>query len=288
MSFLNALASGGLSVGLRIANAGMNDRAAVRQREDNLPLPPDDLPCCPVTAKNPAPKTSPKSEEQRAEDRAAGRLEASSLLAAEACLGRIQVAGEESPKKTGDKKGDNQNEGDSPSGEDNLSEEEKQQVQELQRRDREVKAHEQAHIAASAGLAGAPSYEYQTGPDGKRYAVGGEVSLRSGGSSDPETALREAETIKRAATAPAEPSSTDRAVAAQASADINRLKAEKSAQNREENQSGDEGESSSPEDQERNSQVYNGETPGRKALGAYNAVKLGFGQALFRPVLAQA
>ncbi len=52
------------------------------------------------------------------------------------------------------------------------------------------------------------------------------MPISSRGSSDPEQALRDAETVKRAAMAPAEPSSQDRSVAAQASADINRLRGE--------------------------------------------------------------
>ena len=58
-----------------------------------------------------------------------------------------------------------------------LTDEEEQIVKELKARDAEVRAHEAAHIAASGGLAGAPSYTFQDGPDGKRYAVGGEVSI---------------------------------------------------------------------------------------------------------------
>ncbi|MDV7392559.1 putative metalloprotease CJM1_0395 family protein, partial [Arthrospira platensis SPKY1] len=59
-----------------------------------------------------------------------------------------------------------------------LSESELRELQQLQQRDREVRAHEMAHVAAGAGLVtrGA-SYTYQTGPDGQRYAIGGEVSI---------------------------------------------------------------------------------------------------------------
>jgi hypothetical protein len=100
----------------------------------------------------------------------------------------------------------------------NLSQEEHDQVKELKTRDREVKAHEQAHLAAAGPYArGGPSYEYQRGPDGKRYAVGGEVSIdTSPVSDDPEATIRKAQVIKRAATAPAEPSSQDRRVASEA------------------------------------------------------------------------
>jgi len=99
-----------------------------------------------------------------------------------------------------------------------LSDDEQRQVEELQQRDREVRQHEQAHMAAAGGNArGGPSYEYQTGPDGKRYAVGGEVSIdTSKVSGDPQATIRKAQIVYRAALAPAEPSSQDRSIAAQA------------------------------------------------------------------------
>ena len=99
-----------------------------------------------------------------------------------------------------------------------LSDEEKQQVQELQTRDREVRAHEMAHVAAGGQyVRGGANLEYQTGPDGKRYAVGGEVSIdTSKVSNDPEATIRKMQVVKRAALAPAKPSPQDRSVAAQA------------------------------------------------------------------------
>ena len=63
----------------------------------------------------------------------------------------------------------------SASGE-TLSKEEKQQAEELAARDREVRAHEAAHQAAGGNLAGAASFSYTTGPDGKRYLGSGRRS----------------------------------------------------------------------------------------------------------------
>jgi hypothetical protein len=99
-----------------------------------------------------------------------------------------------------------------------LSEEDAKQLEKLKARDREVRAHEAAHLAASGGLAqGGPSFAYQRGPDGNLYAIGGEVSIDvSPVSGDPEATIRKAETIRRAALAPASPSGPDRAVAASA------------------------------------------------------------------------
>lgn len=101
---------------------------------------------------------------------------------------------------------------------DTLSEAEQRQVSELKARDREVRAHEMAHVAAGAGLVtrGA-SYTYQTGPDGQRYAIGGEVGIDTSPGRTPEETLAKAERIRAAALAPAEPSGQDRQVAAQAS-----------------------------------------------------------------------
>jgi hypothetical protein len=101
-----------------------------------------------------------------------------------------------------------------------LTDEEKKQVKELKNRDQEVKSHEAAHIAAGgAYVRGGASYSYQSGPDGRRYAVGGEVSIdTSPVSDDPKATITKMQTVKRAALAPAEPSGQDRSVAAQAGA----------------------------------------------------------------------
>ena len=99
-----------------------------------------------------------------------------------------------------------------------LTDEEKEQVRELQTKDREVRAHEMAHVAAGGQyVRGGANFEYQTGPDGKRYAVGGEVSIdTSKVGNDPEATIRKMQVVKRAALAPAKPSPQDRSVAAQA------------------------------------------------------------------------
>lgn len=98
-----------------------------------------------------------------------------------------------------------------------LTPEQKAQIAQLQQRDREVRAHEAAHKAAAGGMAvGGASFEYAVGPDGRPYAVGGEVSIRMSTGRTPEETLRNAEQVVRAALAPAQPSAQDIAVAAQA------------------------------------------------------------------------
>lgn len=97
-----------------------------------------------------------------------------------------------------------------------LDEDEKKKVEELKKRDREVRAHEQAHLAAAGSLAtGGANFEYEKGPDGASYAVGGHVSISFGGDS-PEEKLQQAEQAARAALAPAKPSTQDQRVAAEA------------------------------------------------------------------------
>lgn len=99
-----------------------------------------------------------------------------------------------------------------------LAPQEQREVQKLSARDREVKAHEQAHLSAAGPYArGGSQYEYQTGPDGQQYAVGGEVGIdTSRVPDDPEATIRKAQVVRRAALAPAEPSPQDRQVAAEA------------------------------------------------------------------------
>lgn len=97
------------------------------------------------------------------------------------------------------------------------SDAERQEIAEMKRRDREVRTHEQAHKAAGGGHTGSIRLSYQMGPDGKRYAVEGSVSIDvSPVAGDPAATLRKMEVVHRAANAPASPSGADRAVAAQA------------------------------------------------------------------------
>ncbi len=104
-----------------------------------------------------------------------------------------------------------------PSSTADLSDEDKAKVEELKQRDAEVRAHEQAHASAAGGLAlGAPHYEYETGPDGRRYVVDGHVDIDMSPGSTPEETLAKAEKAAAAATAPAQLSTSDRAVAAKA------------------------------------------------------------------------
>lgn len=122
-------------------------------------------------------------------------------------------------------------------GKSELTEEERREVEKLKQRDAEVRRHEAAHKAAAGKYAkGGPTFEYETGPDGKQYAVGGEVQIdTSEVSGDPQATIQKMQQIQRAANAPAEPSSQDRRVAAQAA----RAEAKARAELAEENRQGD-------------------------------------------------
>lgn len=113
-----------------------------------------------------------------------------------------------------------------------LSREEMQTLQRLRERESKVRSHEQAHVAAGGRyVRGGPSYTYRMGPDGRMYAVGGEVSIDSSPvPGDPEATVEKARQIRRAALAPSNPSAQDLRTAAKAS----RMEAKAKAQLRRE------------------------------------------------------
>lgn len=98
-----------------------------------------------------------------------------------------------------------------------LSEEEQAELQDMKSRDEEVRVHEQAHQSAGGQYASAPHYEYENGPDGKRYVTDGSVNIDVGEESDPQATIDKMQVVKRAALAPAQPSAQDRRVYAEAS-----------------------------------------------------------------------
>jgi hypothetical protein len=100
-----------------------------------------------------------------------------------------------------------------------LTKEEQDELKELKKRDSEVRTHEQAHVAAAGQYAsGGINLEYETGPDGKQYAVAGSVSIDTSKiPDDPSATIEKARQVRQAALAPAEPSGKDRQVAQEAS-----------------------------------------------------------------------
>lgn len=109
---------------------------------------------------------------------------------------------------------------------------EQRELDELKKRDAEVRAHEQAHANVGGDLASAPSYEFQLGPDGKQYAVGGEVNIDLAVvPGDPQATIVKMQKVKAAALAPADPSAADRRVAAEATQRVLQAQAELAQQN---------------------------------------------------------
>ncbi len=112
-----------------------------------------------------------------------------------------------------------------------LGPEQKRKIAQLKKQDQEVKEHERAHLAAGGGLVrGGASYTYTRGPDGRMYAVSGEVQIDVSPEQTPEATIRKMEQVRRAALAPKDPSPTDRAVAARAAQIEARARMEKRRQ----------------------------------------------------------
>jgi len=108
-----------------------------------------------------------------------------------------------------------------------LSDAEQKEVEQLRRRDQEVKNHERAHASVGGPHAGAPQYEYETGPNGSRYAINGQVSIDlSAIANNPQATIDKMKQVYRAALAPLEPSSQDRSIASEAQRSINTARTE--------------------------------------------------------------
>ena len=90
-------------------------------------------------------------------------------------------------------------------------------ISELKSIDQEVRAHESAHASVGGSVTGAPSFSYKQGPDGKRYAVGGEVSVDlSSVKGDPQATIAKMKKVHAAALAPVNPSVQDTRIASTA------------------------------------------------------------------------
>jgi hypothetical protein len=76
-----------------------------------------------------------------------------------------------------------------------------------------------AHVSAGGPyIKRGANYQYQKGPDGLLYAVGGDVLIdTSPVPGNPEATIRKMDVVRSAALAPASPSGSDRAIASRAS-----------------------------------------------------------------------
>ena len=161
-----------------------------------------------------------------------------------------------------------------------LTQEEQAELQQLQQRDREVRSHEAAHKSAAGRFAqGGASFEYQRGPDGQQYAVGGEVSIDTSRPEDPHQALIKAQIIQRAATAPAQPSAQDRAVASEAASMI----AEAQIAIQQERQAKTEAKSEGDEDSEQAIDSQESGNPSAR-ISAYQQEQQGIPDIIVEPV----
>ncbi|GAB6075244.1 putative metalloprotease CJM1_0395 family protein [Desulfurobacterium crinifex] len=87
------------------------------------------------------------------------------------------------------------------------------EVAKLRMIDIKVKAHELAHSTVGGQYAGAPHYQFVLGPDGKLYAVAGDVPIDVSPEDTPEKTIRKMQQVIAAALAPADPSPQDIQVA---------------------------------------------------------------------------
>ncbi len=97
-----------------------------------------------------------------------------------------------------------------------LDADQQRQLTDLRQRDAHVRQHEAAHQAAGGDLTGPASFSYEQGPDGRSYAVGGEVPVQARSGRTPDETIAIARRVRAAALAPSDPSSADLAAAAAA------------------------------------------------------------------------
>ncbi len=256
---------------------GLRRTPIPRELQPDLPDPAEDL-------RNPPPEPEPKARETgEGTGRPIAVLGPAALSAQEEDSEASQQPPRELPSASAASRRIEQQLAATPEPDDNpqgLTEEEEQQVRDLQARDREVRAHEQAHANVGGIYAGAPTYEFVTGPDGRQYAVAGQVQIDAAPvEGDPEATIEKLETVRRAALAPAEPSTQDRRVAQQADAGIREARGElneQRAEEREEQLSGED------ESDDINQSVTNqlAESRDNNSTGEEETDRTGFANAL--------
>ncbi|WP_085299980.1 putative metalloprotease CJM1_0395 family protein [Cognaticolwellia mytili] len=141
----------------------------------------------------------------------------------------------------------NSNDSDAPEGQVPAGSEQKsdaevlaetQEIRSLESRDKEVRTHEMAHASVGGAFTGSPSYSFEIGPNGKKYAVEGEVSVDlTPVAGDPKETIAKMKRVQAAALAPASPSAQDTRVAASASSIIVEAQADLITKNSENSES---------------------------------------------------
>jgi len=140
------------------------------------------------------------------------------VIISEEALRKVGLLKEDAKNGAPAEKKDSASRNDPASDKSENNPQETRELELLKQTDREVRAHEQAHVIAGGSLVrGAASFGYATGPDGKLYAVSGEVSIDSSAvADDPSATISKMMRVVSAALAPAQPSGQDRAVASAA------------------------------------------------------------------------
>jgi hypothetical protein len=96
-----------------------------------------------------------------------------------------------------------------------LSTEQRKLVERLRQIDAQVREHESAHLRNGSGVVtSGANFSYTYGPDGKAYAVGGEVGIDTSPERQAEANIDKGRAIQTAALAPRDPSPQDFRVAA--------------------------------------------------------------------------
>jgi len=158
-----------------------------------------------------------------------------------ASMGDVEASEENSAAEAGPKKADG-----TP-----MAPEEIQYLEQLKQTDRAVRQHEMAHQVVGGAYTGGASYEYEIGPDGKRYAVAGEVPIDYGPvPGDPQATIEKMQTVIAAAMAPADPSPKDYQVAAQARQYLLEAKLEAAMQRSEMDQARSSGAATTPPEEQ--------------------------------------
>lgn len=136
-------------------------------------------------------------------------------------------------------------------------------IAQLRSRDSQVRGHEAAHVAVGGSyVRGGASFSYEKGPDGRQYAIGGEVGIDTAPvPGKPAETIAKMQTVRAAALAPSDPSGADNAVAAAAAQMEAEAIAELSARRAE------------PTAQRAESVAQGGGTPAQGAARAYGAEK---------------
>lgn len=171
--------------------------------------------------------SSPKSKGEQTEEKAPVKSSFDNITLSKEAL-------ELYSEKTVNESGQSENYSEDKKGPAELTEDQQKQVEELKKRDKEVRNHEQAHMVAGAPYTYGIKYEYTQGPDGKNYATNGSVQIDTRKEASPEQNLEKARIIKRSAQAPEDPSAQDKKVYQAAIRLEQEAKAELAKQNKQE------------------------------------------------------